>query len=798
MRKQDVKRKRGTGNPRGRPKSAAKALREAKQEEFTKNVARQLHGSYTTMWQSLHEGRRQGFEQWCKQWCEQQSLLDGTIMSKLGNCLYAITAELHENASWYECTRKQFMYQIADVAIIMHSLSSMVRDVESSRMSVVDMMSRVSCVRQFTQWASSLTGGNYGDILSAGHGGVLDFRQIMADAAAFHAHHRLTPTRSDKGQEEQLMDLRCFSPSLPWVAPSHVEIHLTGEHKAVLRGANGVALRVQLSPMDKTTFDPADPLKSFLPYAHLVSGAADPYTRGKFVKHIVGRMKTLIGCNCTISPLLVQLLNPSLTGDDKERQHGWGPSTWASICTRQGEAKVKQVKKQAKAELCARINSMPDQQWHLVWSMFHSPLRVTCAGCTITTEQPIADIKGDQTYYGYLRDTYALKRHVMYADMQEIKSAGTNTDEAERRLSMCDAKCDITQLEETYEYMLRSMAGPAFFGCANDIHVDANVSYDRCQDIAGQVATFKQIGPYTTTAPSLNRKSKCSMKDPDRWGFSWAPHGPRKRTAEVSLNREPPPKRSAQKQNTHLRCTTCGAQARYPVVCAGRVGCLSCVWKKKIGPVALQAYGADHVITHGASTTSDVRLAHDVWENKTDLIVPIRDEHNTEDAREGTAAKEVELTLSTWMRAYNATPYCGGKHAMLKYETADDFDTHDSVIRWHTAEHIGNVLVGNEGGDRVYASTEGHIQASSEVFVRQSFGDVTASEPSQDEYCSIYDALLTYSLDEATIVRLGCRRGSLSHVVATYFVIKHGDACVTTQLSRLCNNDNDDLLDILQ
>ena len=798
-----------TGNPRGRPKSAEKALREAKQEEFTKDVVQRLHGLYTTMWRSIHEGGRQGFKTWCEIWCTQQPLLDGTIMSKLGNCLYAITTGLHENASWYECTRKQFMYQIADVAIIMHALLSMVRDVTSDRMSVADMMCRVSCVRQFTQWASSLAGNSrHGDILSAGHDDVLNFRRIMTDAAAFHAYHRLAPTRSDKGQQEQLMDLRCFSPSLPWLAPGHVDVDMRfiDEHKAVLRGASGVTVRVHLSPMDKTTFDPTDPLVSFAPYAHMASGATDPYTRGKFVKHVVGRMKTLIGCNCTISPQLAQLMNPSLTGDNTERQHGWGPSTWALICARQGETKVKQAKKKAKAELCARISKMPSQQWHLVWRMFRSPLHITDAsGRTMTTEQPITDIKCDQNYYDHLRDTYTLKRHVMSVDMQEITDAGgVVADEVQQRLPECDTKSDISQLEQTYEHMLNSTTGPwksAFFGCDKRIHVDANVSYDRGEDIAGQVATFKSIQPLLTTAPLLNRKSKCSMKDPDRWGFSWAPHGPRKRSAESVANSKQPCKRTHHTRpaaTQHLLCSTCGAQARYPVVCTGQVGCLSCIWKTKIGPVALQAYGADHVITHGTPNLSAVRPAHDVWEDNTEVIVPIEDKckQGQNEAQDERVAK-IDLTLSTWMRVYSAIPYMHGTRAMLKYETANDFDLHDSVIDWHTTERVGNVLVGNEGGDRVFASTNQQIQASTEVFVRQSFGTITACEPSQTEYCSIYDALLTHSLDDAIVDRLGCRRGSLAQLLATYFVIKHGDACVATNLSQVCNHGDDLLKDIL-
>jgi len=343
---------RGSGR-RGRPRSTEKQRREQAQHEKTEDIISQCPGIYTDMWKVIKTGGRGGFEQFCEKWCKSQELFDGTTLYNLtGNCVFYIVEGVSscKKESWYTCTRKQFMFQIADVCIVLHVILSLIKEVNCGAMDKQTLKQHVVSAEAFVLWAGNASNCDYGDILSAGDHSVLNFRRILQDGVIFHCMQRMQPCRADKQKQDQLIDLHCFRRASKWQPKHPVSIFLRNDGSAEIKSNQGVWYS-----LDAPSALQGDAESRALQQTHLATCTVDAFSRGKVLRHIVGRMKTLVGHNNTIPSSLVWLLNPTLTKDNSKRKRGNGPVLWSKL-ERRSDKHMKEKKKTGK------ISALPSYQ----------------------------------------------------------------------------------------------------------------------------------------------------------------------------------------------------------------------------------------------------------------------------------------------------------------------------------------------------------------------------------------------------------------------------------------------------
>lgn len=557
---------------RGRPKSKKREHDEASRTQFNSGVCSKLPGLYSELWLAIATKQRRGFEQWAAAWCSSVILPNSQNANDLWcNPLFRIVDGVcaSNNKKWYRATERQFMFQVADVAIVMHCILSFVSQAQEGK-DISSITRRLSSPAQFIKWAANHTGECIGDVLSSGDSSVLNFRRVMQDGVLFHARHCRGCKKLNKSHTQLDFDMRTFAQGRLWVEPHTINIHVQADG-SVEYECGGVCAVL----CDASSMWPAGVTNAKLAsLAHIVSSALNPMERGKIVKHIVGRLKTLIGHNNTIPAALLMLQNPTLTHDKQKRSRGCGPMLWSDMLRDNGDDHMKMQRKKKKASLCSSVNDSGGSVASLVWGMFASPLnvRITSASGMEELEEtnfPIVELHQDAQFYDACAREHAIKSKTFECDRLALLSIGVD-------LSQCSMDCTVLEIDSSYHAMIQA-AGTEMWvercrlsDCCINLGSGIRMAYQK--DIHRQMQLFRSLSLPHLHSTMLTSSRPCNMKDPDKFGYSWCPRKKRKR---ISMPVDTTPASA---------CSFCGKKPAMPVTCSSRGQCcLVCLWAEDIG-----------------------------------------------------------------------------------------------------------------------------------------------------------------------------------------------------------------------
>jgi len=753
------------------------------------------------MWQAMHQGQRDGLDSFTAAWCKNQRFADGrSVFDVSGNCLMRILEGLCANGeqNWYTCTRKQFMFQVADVCIIMHCILTLINEVNDGEIDAATFQQRLSTPQSFTHWVHALHKGDHGDILSAGDSSVLNFRQVLQHGVVFHSMQRMKPGRADKNKAEQTADLHCFSMAEHWQTQWPIRVNIKADHSAEIYGDKGLKFTI-IAPKLKTT----DITAYALALSYLASSTIDAHSRGKVVKHIVGRMKTLIGHNNTIPPVLACLLNPSLTKDHSTRKNGSGPTTWAKLATTD-EARMKQQKKKAKAKLCAATNKLTNTTgYHLMWRMFHADMRVELTvhgqnGFTVhNIPHPVVQLHQDKQYYTQIERVYQLKEQIYRLHRDELQELGiATTDDDDVCLRHMKCRSDLSALHERYKTMLvgasKAMTPTqhaTFFDTERSVEITTGIHMHRCNNAVWQAQAFKYIALPLHGEQSVTDTRPCSMKDPDAWGFSWAPKCNRKRI-----------KRTTGVTDTadSLRCQSCGGALVMPMCVGCHIQCLPCVWKAHIGLTHIDLFEAGARVE--LSKPQNVKSAREIWEDDS-VIMPIANIVCKDSESHVKTVDSTQVELWQWVVVHDAQ--VNGR--VLHY-------THrgkpiERVMVWHANNIDGIVrtcsLFEDSDDIPVPVSSEedlrrGREDVCSVIEVLHKKTSIDITTPTYHEFQQLHTELcsrsLQHILDDS---RVACKPNSAAHMLVLWQMIRSkSKAEVVSVFERYsCGHEGSDVAD---
>ena len=573
---------RGVRSRRGRPRSKAKAIREKNSSAHTIAITKQYEGFYTSLWAAFREGKS-GFATWCTNWSASQTTQKhGPLCNIIGEkSVYELISQLCASNSekWFCVTRKQFMFQIADVCIILHSLNGLIQELNSDTLTCDQLRAIVCSSSQFVRWCGRQT-RRHGDILACGDESDLNFRRIMQHGVCFHSHHRLDSYRSDKTKRQLQTDMRCFSDRFAWTSDLVLDVHVNAQNHS---------LRFECAPFHVTvrTETHLEDCGALIDeHFHMALSMLDPVAKGKVVKHVIGRMKTLIGHNSTISPHVVMMLNPTLTQDKRKRAIGIGPAKWSALWRNDPTAaKMKAARKNNKAALCQRLNKSKLGAPGLIWPMFAAwvTLRVHTTtpcmgggGSGVRTQvrkvrTPICDIHQDSQFYCYMDDLLRLKTNVFEAHAAAFESCGLQFECAQTLYTL-----DI--VESQYSGLLKAVllaaesvqSSVTKWLSAQTIQLGFGMTLACSGDVHEMMHIYKYMHLPCISFSKITRPKPCSMKDPDKFGFSWVRTSARRRIAT------PVPPVMVSKGDSGVKCARCGTSPPVCPVCESATGSISC------------------------------------------------------------------------------------------------------------------------------------------------------------------------------------------------------------------------------
>lgn len=557
---------------RGRPRSKKREDDEASRSRFNSATCTALPGVYSDLWWAISSGQRSGFEKYAMEWCSSVCVKNGVSVHELcGNPLYLLVDRIcaAQNPKWYRATERQFMFQAADVVIIMHVILSFAAQSRCGGMSLQYIKRILGSKTQFVKWAANNTDNTMGDVLAAGDGAVINFRRVMQDGVLFHARHCHGCQKLNKTHEQLDCDLYTFSQTKQWLEKHEVNITVHGDNIHYECGGVCAALTGACDMWPTGATD-----TNLMSLAHVVSCALDPMARGKVVKHIVGRLKTLIGHNNTIPSPLLMLQNTTLTHDQRKRGVGCGPMLWCKLAKERGENEMKMQRKRSKSALCASLNTAGGSVSDLVWGMFDANLVVNIIHGDNSTptkhviRHPIIELHQDAQFYDAHEQKHLMKTQMMQQDHTELVKAGAKL----KPLSCYDQS--VMQIDSSYFEMLHDAGDRWRFRCHVTKAIGNGISMLYSHDKHIQAAMFASLSlPYTHNT-KLTSSRLCNMKDPDKFGYSWCPRKKRKRISE--------PKAAAIDQQPV--CSLCKKMMQMPVACSDAgICCMLCLWQRDIG-----------------------------------------------------------------------------------------------------------------------------------------------------------------------------------------------------------------------
>lgn len=757
-----------TKRGRGRPKSKIKALRDKEEWEQTMMISKKYNGMYADVWLSLFEGQRSGFAEWCSNWCSNVVMSDGeTLLKAAGNCVFDLVDGICVgNDAWYTCTKRQFMFQIADICIILHATLSLVEENKNGTVDCMTVKCILCCPHQFLAWTSDLENKSHGDILSAGECSVLNFRRVMQDGVCFHAHHRLAPQRADKWKSDQIADLLCFSTYLPWSVDDAIHITMRESTCILVCGVLEMEVAVGNVPLghDKSQY--------MIEQSHLVNGCLGAHSRGKVIRHLIGRMKTLIGHNNTIPVDLVKMLNPTLTQDMRRRDQGFGPFKWAEIRDAAGDhdmndRSMKTMKKLAKAELCKKINAEGDHaSMQLLWGMFGSSASIIVhedeETKTETINTCIIEVHQDKQYYGHMRKLFAMKCMIFNSHWCYL------LDDDPPEVPAC---YDIQKLDVMYTNMLATFIDRkhdgtwlarhgSFFTKKKKMQIGAGFLMCHGENAEDQSKIFKCLEMPVCGLNKMTDKRYCFMKDPDGFGFSWVPKCKRRRIEvhdkkTIGTSTSQPPTITAP-------CVLCKNQVALPVVMNNSLCCLRCMWDNHIGPTSLS------LCDQTAECDLDVISPSTLFCGD---VVAFELGHSRPDSGTDDVSKTAQL-------AHFCTPdkfEVIGDGRYIKYEFCKREVTR--VIWFGDGDQLkGNIRICNLltslHVDVQNAAQLASLQHTDYLRICERHSTCSLSSPSITQMKTIHDVMLRGTFATEITETLHCTLTSLVYVLAIFFMIQ--------------------------
>lgn len=597
-RKMNHQKKRG----RGRPKCKIKQKRDQNDLKLTNKLRIKYTGLYTQVWAAIYnDGNNSNngqhrFERWSESWCDSVVVSDTTLMVVAGNVLYRLVYDICARPStagkWFSCTKKQFMFQIADICILISCVLTIVSHEKQNKISLPSMCAILKCTRQFSLWCSEICDHGTGDILQQGYcQSSMNFLRVMQDAFCFHTEHRLAIIENEVNKQRLRSDILTFSAYKKWREKKEVVVNIYGNR---VEYACGV---MKMTMSDKNSYqigkEHTGPYTVLLQFCHLVTSAKDPASRGKIVRHIIGRLKTLIGHNNTIPILLLSLLNPSLTHDTSNRSTGCGPALWYVMRQKHGEDVMKSLRKKTKSSLCSSLNDGDNINTNkLVWSMFDSIINVRVVDHTPVTgmettnlqiSHPISDIYQDGLFYSYIRRVFKLKQMTVINDIDQARSIGLQIPE-ELDLQIRDNTNDIELLDSCYAELMTLVHEHEWtrFVFGRTISIGHGLIIHYANTPLDQVSIFKNLHVIYSDGPNITDEQYCNMKDPDKYGFSWVPQKKRRKIIKKQVDQ------TLHQKNIDghmgIICSICEKPA-INIVVGQECGhcCLICIWNKNVG-----------------------------------------------------------------------------------------------------------------------------------------------------------------------------------------------------------------------